>query len=326
MINEYLIDPEFLVNLAKRRGKHSFFLKSEWGLGTHRFCLRTLDNWETVPKKEGLSLKQKLVYEYYVKEIVLGAQINRNLEFFDWNEKHSWGLNAERLSESEGYYPIRMIFTDSCNSLHQSFSLNDLCLDDAREDEFLRYWKSDIDAVEENRSAQQIAKIMGLFMSASKSIIWVDPYFQVQPRYTNVVEALFKQIELYSKQYQRKRKLKIITKNRLGRTSRNTEDFWQGIQELFSRIELSGTSVTVILADDGKNSKYKFHDRYMLSELGGVLFPGGTDECPGRDIWEPMLLSRKRATRKRDYYTSVVADKGVSENFLIEVGRMEFDD
>ncbi len=322
MINEYLIDPDFIVKMARQLKREAYFSKYMWGLGTHRYCLRTLDDWEAIPVREKLSLREKDLYEYFVREIVKGAQITRNLEYFDWEGKITWRENAEKAVEAGGFFPIRMVFSEKKSSCNLFFNSKDIT-DIDKEDEFQRLWKSDINTQEFDRTAEQLAEMLGSFFCASKSIIWVDPYFSANRRYASVVKALFKTIASHGRNYQKERKLFIITKERFDGDNKCIMDFWNEVTNLFSSLHLSDTKVFVILAEEGSNPRYKFHDRFMLSELGGVGFPGGTDEAPGRDMWSLSILERERVRSKLDYYKNIVSDSN-DKTFLKEIARQEF--
>jgi len=313
MIYEYLIDPEFLGELAQLPFKHSFFLKQEWGPGTHRFCLRLMEKWDRIPEKQSLSLKQKVLYEYYVEAVVKRAKIARNMEHYDWDGKKEWKENIEAIATSGKFFPIRMVFTNSVLPMNGVFGVSSLQLMDDNEEAILKLWNSDNS--EKKRTAKEIAGILGLFLCASENIIWIDPYFQDQSRFINVLTGVLAVLSEYSSRYRSRRTITIVAKYSIrGPKPRDLSSLKAILEGLFAETRLPGTIVKVVFAEDG--SKYKFHDRYMISELGGILFPGGTDECPDRDVWDLYLMPEEKLNRKRDYYSHIVTERNWGGEFL----------
>ncbi len=303
MIYEYIIEPAFLVKLVKQSNGHQLFHKREWGCGTHRYCLGLLNSdWSKIPMEQALTMKQKQMYDYVVEKIVVNARLNRNPEYINWDNKRKWKQNVANLLTEQGYHPVRMVFSKNRLKDKCFYRVDDIGLNSPREEEFSNLWKAS-DNGETDRNAKELVGLLGLFFSASKEITWVDPYFNTEKRYLRVLGEILSTINSSHGRYRNHRSISIITSyEKIG----NPDYFWKELARFLKPLSMKNTDLRVVLAGDGTGTQYKFHDRFMLSELAGFCFPGGTDEKPGEDKWFLKMLLKEELRRRWEFFSNFV--------------------
>ncbi len=147
------------------------------------------------------------------------------------------------------------------------------------------------------RKAQEMARIISSLLSASSEIIFIDPHFGIEnPRYKRPFEAFFKAIQ-HGRRTPVQRVI-VMTSAKV-----RFSFFKSECEERIPQIAPRGLQVTCIRLSDVQKPE-KLHNRYILTDIGGVQFATGLDdgnECETDDI---TILSRQQYDLRWSQYAS----------------------
>lgn len=147
-----------------------------------------------------------------------------------------------------------------------------------------RDWRVDA-GISVERNATAYARSLSTVLIHAKEVRLIDPYFCVvdeyeatctpADRYLNVIDALLREV---SRSVQKQPAIEIHLSKRIQDHSR--EQFEQYCEDYLAPRLPKGWSVSLIRWSQiwGKD---RLHDRYVLTNLGGIAVPGGLDEGKG---------------------------------------------
>ncbi|MFZ4857198.1 MAG: hypothetical protein ACOYL3_12455 [Desulfuromonadaceae bacterium] len=147
------------------------------------------------------------------------------------------------------------------------------------------------------RSAREMASSIYTLLSASSEIIFVDPHFGIEnPRYRRPFEAFLKAI-----QHGRRTPVQrvIIMTSAKVRFSFFKSECVERIPQIAPR----GLQVTCIRLSDAQKPE-KLHNRYILTDIGGVQFATGLDDGSEFETDDVTILSRQQYDLRWTQYAS----------------------
>lgn len=152
-----------------------------------------------------------------------------------------------------------------------------------------------------------MAAALAPLLNAARKIIFVDPYFDpAEERYTGTFTAFLNAvyskpartrpavIELYTNLSERR-------SNSSGQKSAYDRGVFQSRCKQFLEQRLpSGERIKIIYLKEKRQNGERLHNRYILTNLGGVSFPGGLDQQnKGRSETDECILLRRNILEKR---------------------------
>jgi hypothetical protein len=218
----------------------------------------------------------------------------RKSEF--WEKKNTWIENA--ISEHR-VEPFRAILSKS-NPGSKTFILgeNDL-------DEFNKLWAVDSN-ITINRKTEEMANTIRLLLESAKEVIFVDPHFgPEEARYCKPLKAFLEIL------------INMKVRVEYHTATRSTSDFLK--ESLFSnvsRIVPHGISLKIIRW----RPHPELHNRYILTNKGGISFGCGLDEGSGRD--EASLLSEKSYKEKWRQYNKATCPFEFLDGFEVKYNNV----
>ena len=294
MIFEYAVDLEFIEEISKLDFLCDYFEEEEWGPGKHRFCLdlALFQNADSIFDNIKLKGIQKERFCEYVRMLRSASKVKRNLDLIEWDSQKKWVDNLYRINKTFADFPVRMAFSKNKKKKCPYYTVHDMknrTSDKKLKNQIKKLWYCDENKLIDRSSKNLVDRLM-LFLCASKKIVCVDPYFNSSnhDNYFPVFTEIFKVITEFGYYFHSSREFVIVSKNEI----RNYPEFWKNLEKFYVGRLPENTSLRMILAEDG--AKEKLHDRYILSELGGVRFPGGIAQRPSEDTWKMSLLDRSQ--------------------------------
>lgn len=318
MIFEYALDPK-LVCTWTDRATCSFF-KGQFGIEHGRLVSRYPKRWKKFvwnayqkskksrpqTDKERAQIQREESNLTELLQRIGEIMIRRHMS--DWDKNNSWLNNA--LSEYE-HFPFHAIITQS-NPNNMSFILtqNDLY------EEKCSLWETNR-GITIKRKAKDMAKIVSPMLRNCQVAIFIDPYFRANKRkWQRTLKEFFN--ELSTKHS--KPSLLRIEVHASSEVNKDLSPAWfqnecmkymancipKGLNVLFKRWKQK---------PDGE----KLHNRYILTDIGGVSFSIGLDEGDEGETDDVKLLDiEPYKLRWSQYASSIPAFDLAEEPFKIE--------
>jgi len=276
VIYEYALEPELVATWTDRRD-YRYFVE-RFGLGRGRIISRFPKRWARLvwEQLEGAGeMERKRLEEVIVR---LSERVVRRAGI-DWDAEASWLENAER---EDTRCAFRAILARTNPRGHPSV----LVAADVDEDSEPRWAVPHGQAVE--RKATVMANAVASVLRCSSVVIFVDPHFGPErPRFRRPFEAF----------------LERMVRNRPGgppdRIEVLTEIEKTGTPEFF-RSECDARlpknipeEVRVVMRRlRQKTAGEIFHNRYILTDIGGVIFGIGLDDGDDEETDDLNLMAR----------------------------------
>ena len=297
MLKEYGLDPALLHNWDKFR---FYFLnsigvsKGRWILGLpsknrwRRAVYDSLD--DSIKPIQRQRITEKLRSDF--KEKVIACNYSNDL----WNDTTDWLTNAEIAYET---IPFQSIV-----SMENPRNKEYVIIDEELDEDDVR-WKVQSQA-DINRCAQDMASSIQLLLQKSKCIVFIDQHFKPKlPRYTNPLQAF----------------IDIALNNRINdfehicyfiNTERYVGVFQDDCENSLPQKIPHSLSITFKEITQKPNGE-RIHERFILTDIGGVKIDGGLDEGnPGETTPFTILTD--------DTYKSTW-DKYMSDNPAFDLGN-----
>ena len=144
------------------------------------------------------------------------------------------------------------------------------------------------------REPDEFALSLKMLLQCSENIILIDPHFRAEePRFSNVLRKFFEVSEESS--YKRKNvQFELHTKIDLGeKLEQHAETRINNMRHYLKDIIPEGAALTVFIWKE-KNGGERFHNRYVLSDLGGVTFGTGLDAAYGDETDDITRLNKEQ--------------------------------
>jgi len=277
MIYEYAIEPELIIDLAKKKDRlPAKYIIESFGLGKPRLM-------SELPKKKKLKklffeahnsddlneTNKKILEELY--KILTERTINR-YDSYSFNGEVSW-LNNALLADK--IKPFRAIIART--NLQRKNKI--LCL------EKMGDWPNDFwranSSYQITKNAESFAVTLAPFLHNSKDFFLIDPYFSANKKEWQEPLKLMLQEFIKYKDSQEKFCIEIHISG--GDKRNETGDFIKKVfmDNRFKRIlpQNIGLKVKRWRQIPGKE---RFHDRFLFTDIGGVRSSAGFDEVPGK--------------------------------------------
>ncbi|MFH1480502.1 MAG: hypothetical protein ABIG67_04490 [Pseudomonadota bacterium] len=286
MFYEYALDPDLISNLPEMRGYKLFM--DQFGFDRGRLIARYPRRWQkrvwdsynsrnpigTPNKSEQAKAQMKQKGLEVILNRLRGNLINRG---GSWDHTKDWLENA--LDENQRTDPFQGIITvDRHEGCECIFTIDDA----TQENQLWNVPCSDIIS----RKADDFAAALKLLLSVSKEIIFFDPYFHPNKvQFINVLKGLMDVASDDSRRVPIK-KIQLHTSNQRWFNKPNcnveqeTEDLIKKIEKFLSDNFPEEKRPSLKVWKE-RNGGEKIHNRYILTEWGGVSFGIGLDE--GRD-------------------------------------------
>lgn len=267
MLREYALDPNVLTNWKDFR----YFIE-KFGISEGRLISKYPKKWKyfvylslaknaKYPKSAEIEINLKEEIDKIDPNIIAPARKN-----YFWDHKTSWLISAVEEHKRKAFHAI------ISNERHEECS--ELLVADFLNEKH-KLWKSQRELCIP-RDKKELAKALSLFLQVSQDIVFIDQYFRPgKDEFISTFKYYLKNLFVF--EYKRTRiNVKIFTSyiNEI-----DHKWFYKACDEHFSYIIPKGLSMKicrVIFSGEDVESD-DMHNRYILSERGGVRFAWGLD-------------------------------------------------
>ena len=277
MIHEYALEPELVATWTDRITCRYF--KESFGLGQGRLVSRYPKRWNRLVRdafRGNNDLAQKRLEELLVH---LSERMVRRSNI-QWDaDSTSWLENAEREHERRPFHAI-LALTDPNNHSHV---LTESKMDgDSATRWTVRRGRSVA------RNAAEIADAVTPLLRCCSDVIFVDPYFGPErSRYRRPFEAFLERV-VRQRPDEIPKRIEVHT----GVEHTGTEEFFRGeCEKRLRRCVPEGMRVIVRRLKQKQDGE-RLHNRYILTDLGGVTFGIGLDDGNEGETDDITLMDR----------------------------------
>ncbi len=286
MIYGYAIEPESLIDWAKNKKDGRIILNS-FGPGTSRLLKEypKLKKWRKMLKKaynnSDLTSEQKLKYAELIQLFT-----KQYIEFDSgiYNGNTPW-INNVTKTTNKGCFKAIITKEKTAEISNHNILISSLC--DEWPDSFWDIEKQ----ITIPREANSIANVLAPMIQNSKLVKFVDPYFNIcEERWLSIFKAILdKSISKNSINYPKC--FEVHTSAMHAYSNRKKEESYRKNSiQIFKKI-LPADSSMIVYGWKMRNSGDKLHNRYILTNFGGVLFGTGLDKGEQGETDDISLLS-----------------------------------
>jgi hypothetical protein len=270
MLYEYAVKPSLLNNWKDFR-----YFTEKFGVSRGRLISRYPKHWK------------RLVYESLTNcGDVERKRIEEGLQLLDdrlvrrqreWNSQYNWLANAEAEHLRSPFHAILA----RTNRKHREFVLEG---DNVNETHPL--WKVSTSCVIP-RKAQEMALCVAVLLQSSNKVLFIDPYFRPYDiRHRRPLEAFLAAV-IEKRQSVSPTRIEIHTGNN------TSADYFRGeCERCLPSIVPQGIQVRIIRWRQRAGGEI-LHNRYILTDIGGVSFGVGLDDGTDGETDEVTLLEDK---------------------------------
>jgi hypothetical protein len=285
MVYEYALDPEMIASWAKPENFRFFIDKFGWGTPRALSEYPGFNNWKSRVKKaiEGTNNTDKAKLADILK-ILQENRIKRDGKF---NGDLSWLENAFAEHQDRPFQAI--IVTSNPDEFEAVLHDNKLRINpDTR-------WDLPNEVIVK-KTAEEMTRVVEPMLRLCNEVIFIDPIFGADMNVNRFHRSrYFKSFEAY---------FQSILKNRYGKnpdrieiqTSGNVkfEHFRNAIEGNLPGIVPNGIKVKVIRWRKRERGP-ELHDRYIITDIGGVEFSKGLDISKKEGVTEKITLLGKKS-------------------------------
>ena len=309
MLREYAVEPELAATWSDR--KEARYFRDQFGLGSPRIISRYPGGWKkqvwAAWKGNGSDTARKRMEELLnnLSEVMVRRRDST------WSPDTDWLSNAVREHRRRPFHAIL-----SRSNLDRNPRI--LVPDDLEGDSAL--W-----AVERGptipRQAEAMADALRDMLHLATTIVFVDPYFAPDNRaFVRVLSACLDACRPPGRVPGRYLGVLVITSG--GRDQDPAREYFEAAcrEELPARLPMDQpvTIRRVVRRPGGE----RLHDRYVLTEHGGVSFPAGLDESrDGSGSVDLHLLTREQYLQRWLQYSGDSPEFDHPEKDIMVVGR-----
>ena len=291
MLHEYAVDPDLVVSWVDR-GTGRYFI-DKFGLGSPRVLSRYPRSqwkklvWRAWYKADGDCQDNKKRMEVLIKKLWDEMVDRRSPE---WDSRRAWWENAVVEHKRLPFHAILARVNPTRDSAI-------LVADEL--DESTRRWNPPR-SIRVPRRADDIGQAVGGLLRTATDIVFVDPYFDpYSPGHVNVLAACLR-ICLQQRATASPRVRILGSQKKL-----NHEQFERQCRQALPRRLPSGQDVTICRLTERPRGE-KLHNRYVLTELGGVSFGASLTEAGNGATDDLSLLDRQVYRDRWQQYASDV--------------------
>lgn len=290
MIYEYALEPELVASWHERLLFRLFI--EEFGLGTGRMVSRYPKKWRKLVWKAfnaAFAATTGDIEHTRITELLMRLcepQVSRLGSV--WDDTLIWIENAEKENER---CPFHAILSRNNPQSQPNVLLIDDIIDDPPETWFVPASKV------VPRTAGSMAAAIRPMLRCAKQIVFVDPHFRAgQPKYKNPFRAFFRLICSKSD---------VTIELHAGHVSDNApnwETFKQECEQHLPALVPLGLNLIVLRWKNRDNSE-RLHNRYVLTNIGGVQFSVGLDEGGPQTTDDVTRLDTDSYRQRMEDYT-----------------------
>jgi hypothetical protein len=315
MLHEYAVEPELVGSWCDRTSGRYFFDK--FGLGSPRIMSRYPRKrwkklvWEAWKKRSSYDDSARKRMEELIQRLSEVVVMRRDAI---WRPDRTWLDNAV---EEHERIPFHAIVARSNPSAHPKVLVADTL------DERPALWNKPHGMLV-SRTADGISDSVRDMLRAACKIVFVDPYFSPSPDrgYVEVLAACLRSC-LKQRIPDTPPRIRIFTSNGSERDRGCEPRFFES--ECRGRLPArlpSGQRVTISCLKERFKGE-RLHNRYILTELGGVSLGAGLDERSGAATDDIFVLTRELYEKRWQQYVREprAFDQPGTEIVVVGTGR-----
>lgn len=315
MIHEYAIDPELVVAWGKDRKDYRYFL-DEFGLGTSRFMAEfpNFKKWRKQFRQAWATAgdnEKTRIEALYMR--ITEKRVRRSDQDYDGNR--TWLENAEEANRRHGFQAILSME----NPRDHDRVLSATALNDLSDDHPLWHVKSQDSCA---RTAREMADLLSPLLTNCMELHFIDPHFG--PENTRHRRPLAEFLEKVVRLRHRRPGIKRIIMHTAVTDKSSEASFFKRECEQKLPVLIPEGLQLAIKRWRQRNGGEKLHNRYILTDIGGVKFDPGLDEGPDGESCEVILLARKTYEKHwNDYVRSPAFDLPEPQVTLMGTAKFE---
>lgn len=285
MLHEYAVEPELVATWGDRKSGRYFLDK--FGLGSPRIMSRyprkrwkrlVWEAWESNSHDDSERKRMEELIQRLSEDMVT----RRNAV---WNPDGTWSRNV---LDEHRRIPFHAILARNNAGAHPNILVAD------EVDERTALWAVPHETV--LRTPTAIAGVVRDMLRMATDIIFVDPYFGPQARYATVLAACLRAC-LYKRVGCEQPSVRIFA---AADKTGTREHFENECRATLPQLLPQGQRVIISRLKERSEGE-KLHNRYVLTEFGGVGFPAGLDKKRGATD-DPWLLTRRQYEKRWPQY------------------------
>ena len=283
MVHEYALEPELVAAWCNRHDFRYFFEK--FGLGQPRIVSRYPKPWKRLvweAFRSGDDLDRARMTELLAR--LSERMVNRRN--YVWEPVHPWLQNAQ---DEHARVPFHAILA-RVNSTNHPGTLTSEGLSDATP-----LWAAP-HGVAVVRSPDAMAARVVAMLRIAEVVIFVDPYFRPQePRHRRPLEAFLRAI-MTGRPIAGPSRVEVHTSLKYANAAR-PDFFLSECQKHLSRCIPEGLQIAVLVLSE-KGGGEGLHNRYILTDVGGVKFGVGLDDGADGATDDVNLMDRAQYEKR----------------------------
>lgn len=308
MIHEYAIEPETLIWWAKER-RDCRYIKDNFGIGKTRLMadFPKFKNWRkqfraaTTISSLDDSAKKRLEELF---QLLTETRVERSS--CEYDGKHGWLENAEKEHCHHQFTAIMALK----NPNNKGYVLLGEKIGDWPEE----LW--DIkDMITVQRQPLAMAEALSPLLLKSREIIFIDPYFRANRKDFRDLLQIFLQEAVKYPVFSEKLRVEVHVSADYEKALSQVE-FSKECQRELSQLIPAGLSVKFKRLKQRKGCE-KLHNRYILTNLGGVSFGVGLNAGEEGETDDLTLLNRDQFAHRWQQYAGENAEFELEYEFVI---------
>ena len=257
MLKEFALDPELLSNWKDFR-----FFASQFGVSQGRVISRFPGDWQERVKRAAGNAKE--VEFLKIVEALLRIESSMFIRDFDYEKGHQWIRNAVEENQKRPFHAI------VSSATHKDAS-NVLIGGDIDPTDPPNLWIVQT-SIRINRTPDEMAACVQDLLSQCDEVLFIDPYFG--PGKSKCTEPLKKFLEAVARRGSRRMPSRI--EYHLGNQDKDLVTFKLRLDERVEPHLPKNTRMLLV-----RWNKDQMHNRYILTDRGGVMFGQGLDMADG---------------------------------------------
>ena len=313
MIHEYALEPELVASWHER--KRAIFFAKEFGsahnkFDTGRVVSRYPEHWEDlVWEAFKTTFGDKVTHNDRRRlDSMLSHLRERMVKRPEciWDGGKDWLTNAETAHRDRPFHAILARKNPRQNT-------NVMCEGDVWDDK-AEHWNAPSTIIVQ-RYANKMAECVAPMLRCATKVLFVDPYFRAneetsEERFRKPLAEFLRTIGTRASQIT----IELHTADR--DKVRSWEEFQKECEDHLPDVVPTGVTITV---HRWKNNVERLHNRYILTDIGGVLFGTGLDEGRPGTTDDVVRLNRNAYSQRfQDYAGQTLAFDLDGEVFSVE--------
>lgn len=280
MVHEYALEPELVATWGRRRDSRYF--SEKFGLGQPRIISRYPERWRNLAWEAFQARRSANDMERTRMEALLSRLSERMVcrHNYIWGDDQTWLENAHG---EHARFPFHAILARA-NAAGPPSTLIAEELDD-----MTALWIA-LRSVTVERSAGEMATMVATMLRLADVIIFVDPYFRPARRANRRPLEAFLRAAVHARSTKMPARVEVHTwldEDRSG----TREFFEEQCRRSLPRCIPEGMK-PVLLRLRERPGGQRMHNRYILTDVGGVVFGAGLDDGAAGETDDVSLMDR----------------------------------